>query len=54
MTAAAQNKRAQEVMETLRLANNYFMEKYADPTEPTNVGKIRPSNLWTRGVITKD
>ena len=50
MTAAAQNKRAQEVMETLRLANNYFMEKYADPTEPTNVGKIRPSHLWTRGV----
>lgn len=30
--------------------NNYFMEKYADPTEPTNVKRIRPSNLWTRAV----
>jgi rhamnogalacturonyl hydrolase YesR len=27
------------------------MQKYADPTEPTNVrGKVRPSSLWTRAV----
>lgn len=26
------------------------MAKYSDPTQPTNVGKIRPSSLWTRAV----
>jgi rhamnogalacturonyl hydrolase YesR len=30
--------------------NNYFMKKYADYTQPSNVTKIRPSNIWTRGV----
>ena len=30
--------------------NDYFMKKYADPTTPTNVKKIRPSHLWTRAV----
>lgn len=33
-----------------RQANAYFMAKYPDPTEPTNVKRLRPSNLWTRGV----
>ena len=46
----AQSEKANEVMNTLRLANNYFMAKYADPTLPTNVNKIRPSSLWTRAV----
>ena len=51
MTAMAQNEKAQQVLETLRLGNDYFMAKYADPTEDTHVGgKIRPSSLWTRGV----
>ena len=51
MTAMAQNEKAQQVLETLRLGNNYFMAKYADPTEDTHVGgKTRPSSLWTRGV----
>ena len=45
----AQNK-ADNVMSTLRLANDYFMAKYADPTLPTNVNRIRPSSLWTRAV----
>ena len=40
----------EEVLETARLVNNYFMSKYPDPTIPTNVKKIRPSNLWTRAV----
>ena len=40
----------EEVLETARLVNNYFMSKYPDPTIPTNVKKIRPSNLWTRSV----
>ena len=38
------------VINTLRLVNDYFMAKYADPTLPTNVNKIRPSSLWTRAV----
>ena len=41
---------ADEVMNVARKANNYFMAKYADPTVPTNVKKIRPSSLWTRAV----
>ncbi|MCI6550176.1 MAG: glycoside hydrolase family 88 protein [Prevotella sp.] len=48
LTASAQT--AEEVLMTARKANNYFMKKYADPTEPTFVGRERPSNLWTRGV----
>ena len=49
-TTFAQSEKANEVMNTLRLANNYFMAKYADPTLPTNVNRIRPSSLWTRAV----
>jgi len=40
----------EEVLNDARLANQYFMEKYADPTTPTFVKKERPSSLWTRGV----
>ena len=39
-----------EVLQTAKKANDYFMAKYADPTLATNVGKIRPSSLWTRAV----
>ena len=41
---------ADEVLSVARRANNYFMQKYEDPTVPTNVKKIRPSSLWTRAV----
>ncbi len=40
----------QEVLTDILKVNKYFMTKYADPTEPSNVGRIRPSNIWTRGV----
>ena len=33
----AQSNQADQVLKTLRLANDYFMAKYADPTLPTNV-----------------
>lgn len=46
----AQTDRQTEVLEAARRANDYFMAKYADPTKPTNVKKIRPSSLWTRAV----
>ena len=41
---------ADDVLNVARRVNNYFMGKYADPTVPTNVKKVRPSNLWTRAV----
>ena len=48
-TLMAQNT-AQQVLSTTQKVNDYFMAKYADPTLPTNVKKVRPSNLWTRAV----
>ena len=41
---------ADDVLAVTRKANDYFMKKYADPTIPTNVKKVRPSSLWTRAV----
>lgn len=39
-----------QILKTATLVNNYFMKKYADYTAPSNVGRLRPSNIWTRGV----
>ncbi len=50
VTMSAQSVTADDVLSVTRTANNYFMAKYADPTVPTNVKKIRPSSLWTRAV----
>lgn len=50
ITSSAQNTTKQEVMEAARSVNDYFMAKYADPTAPTFVRKVRPSSLWTRAV----
>ena len=41
---------ADKVLETARRANDYFMNKYEDPTVPMNWKRVRPSSLWTRGV----
>ncbi len=49
LNAAAQTH-ANEVLAVAQRVNNYFMQKYEDPTVPTNVKKIRPSSLWTRAV----
>ena len=40
----------QQVLNVAQRVNNYFMQKYADPTQPTFVKKVRPSSLWTRAV----
>ncbi|MBR5656271.1 MAG: glycoside hydrolase family 88 protein [Prevotella sp.] len=48
LNITAQN--ANDVLATAQRANNYFMAKYADPTRPTFVKKVRPSSLWTRAV----
>ena len=40
-----------DVLDAARRTNDYFMQKYSDPTEVTFVrNKKRPSNLWTRAV----
>ncbi len=39
-----------DVLSVMRKTNAYFMNKYADPSKPTFVGRERPSNLWTRAV----
>ena len=40
-----------DVLQTARKTNDYFMQKYSDPTEVTFVhNKKRPSSLWTRAV----
>ena len=49
LLASAQTT-ADDVLSVARRANDYFMQKYQDPTVPTNVKKIRPSSLWTRAV----
>lgn len=40
----------QDVMQSMELANDHFIQKYPDAGAPTFVKKQRPSNLWTRGV----
>ncbi len=39
-----------EALKTVLKVNDYFMKKYEDFTAPSNVGRVRPSNIWTRGV----
>jgi len=50
LNATAQSATAEDVLNTTRRANDYFMQKYEDPTVPTNWKKVRPSSLWTRAV----
>lgn len=38
------------ILKTTVLVNDYFMKKYADYTQPSFIGRLRPSNIWTRGV----
>jgi len=40
----------QELLQQLRLANNYFMEKWPDAGKTIITNKERPSNIWTRAV----
>lgn len=49
-SVSAQTAVADDVLSVARKVNNYFMAKHTDPTLNTNVGRIRPSSLWTRGV----
>ena len=50
LTTMTAQTTADDVLEVARRANDFFMTKYADPTVPTNVKRVRPSSLWTRAV----
>lgn len=50
LPTAGQNQKQTGILDAARNVNNYFMNKYKDPTQVTNVKKLRPSNLWTRAV----
>jgi rhamnogalacturonyl hydrolase YesR len=39
-----------DILRTMTKVNGYFMDKYADSTQPSYVGIARPSNIWTRSV----
>lgn len=39
-----------KIVETLRVTNDYFMNKWPDAGKPIVTNRERPSNIWTRGV----
>ena len=39
-----------DVLNAMRSANQYFMNKWPDVSTPTVTDKVRPSNIWTRAV----
>ena len=47
---AAKQPAKADVLRAMEQANSYFQHKYPDAGAPTFVKKMRPSNLWTRGV----
>jgi rhamnogalacturonyl hydrolase YesR len=47
---SAQVVHSSKTMETMVLANKYFMEKFRDVGKPSVTDRERPSNIWTRGV----
>jgi rhamnogalacturonyl hydrolase YesR/lysophospholipase L1-like esterase len=38
------------VLQAMRRANDYFMNKWPDPGQDIVTNKVRPSNIWTRSV----
>lgn len=51
LSAMSQNvPERSSILSAMETANDYFIAKYPDAGIPTFVKKMRPSNLWTRGV----
>lgn len=51
LASSAQKLPKQEsILNAMELANKHFIEKHPDAGAATFVKKMRPSNLWTRGV----
>jgi len=49
-TISAQTISSAKTMESMVLANKYFMEKWPDVGKTIITERERPSNIWTRGV----
>ena len=49
-SSAQQLPLCSDVLQAARKVNAYFMKANPDPATPTFVKKVRPSNIWTRGV----
>jgi len=49
-TISAQKLPSAITLESMLLANKYFMEKWPDPGKAIVTDRERPSNIWTRGV----
>ena len=47
---AARTPNPDDILRAMELANGYFQQHNPDAGAPTFVKKMRPSNLWTRGV----
>ena len=47
---AQKTEKQKEIIDVVHRTNDYFMQKYNDPTKDTFVKKVRTSNLWTRAV----
>ena len=50
VVSAQQLPEKRDVLRTLVSVNDYFMNKYSDITMPSFTDRVRPSNIWTRGV----
>jgi unsaturated rhamnogalacturonyl hydrolase len=48
--AGAQLPSRQQILDPMRLANKYFMDKWPDAGKSVITNRERPSNLWTRAV----
>ena len=49
--SSASKPKKEDVLSSLQLANNYFMEKWSDPAQPIPYparNRNYESNLWTR------
>ena len=46
----AQSEKSTEVLNKMRIANDYFMNKWPDPGKSIITNRERPSNIWTRAV----
>ena len=49
-TSAQKLPARKKILKPLRLANEYFMNKWPDPGKEIITERSRPSNIWTRGV----
>jgi len=50
MVTAQQLPGKKDIKKTLRLTNQYFMDKWPDAGKPIFTNIERPSNIWTRSV----